>query len=596
MTVNTEQQTPVHEEMFKTLLRTPHRKVDEIISIHKEQFERDPNFYGKLAVYAIVDGNCVIRDVNEVFISTLLVSPYPEHQDAGYVMFQSLPPYQVARVAQFVTGYDERVRRHSFDPPMPRQGEHEVTYERARYGKNHAKAGEEIPRQTVALGTKTRKELINSGKIDYNTKEIYVDTYMVHHKCHNHRNFKGALRRAARSYLRYREANPNLMTGALIRAAKFIRPLYVRCNLLPQNDENGWINRYLWKNEVVPGTRLAAVKELQQETDPIKQAEIIMDNKLPSTLVASVVKNMTPSVWVATISVMSPQEMMQSLGMMKKHGIFENSDLKKLVNDKLKKTKKADKSRVDALKGAKVAKSVKGLDEETVKLVVEVTDAQLKQHGQISVPTALLIDKSGSMHNAIALGKELGAAIAQACVEGNPPLTYLFDNVPTQLTWTESDGDITTKSAWDKKLAMFRASGGTTPSAVLRAMQSSNTIVVQFVIVTDEGENVEGQFAVQLQRYCEQFNVDPSVVIIRVGGGWGSSDRMEKTMKKKGFNVEVMPCQTIDQIAIPNLIGLLSRQSVFELIQEILALKLPSKEKWDKTHLSKEIKKGRVNA
>ena len=60
----------------------------------------------------------------------------------------------------------------------------------------------------------------------------------------------------------------------------------------------------------------------------------------------------------------------------------------------------------------------------------------------------------------------------------------MFDSTPTLIGWGDRDGDITTKSAWDKKLEMFHAGGGTTPSAVLRAMQNSNTIVDQFVITS----------------------------------------------------------------------------------------------------------------
>ena len=132
-----EQGLPVHEEMFRSLLQTPHRRVDETLALHLEQFERDPNFYGKLAVYAVVGENCAVRDVNEVFIAILLASSYAAHREAGYVMFQELPPYQAARVARYFTGYDEVVKHPSYEGALPNNGQYGVSWEKARYSKNY---------------------------------------------------------------------------------------------------------------------------------------------------------------------------------------------------------------------------------------------------------------------------------------------------------------------------------------------------------------------------------------------------------------------------------------------------------------------------
>lgn len=586
----TETAKPVHEEMFRSLLRTPHRKVDEVLAAHQEYFNRDPNFYGKLAVYAVLEGNCAVRDINEVFIAVLLVSPYPDHQGAGYVMFQDLPPYQAARVAKYYTGYDEEVKIHSYDPrPVNEFG---VTWERASYSKNHpnkALRGTVKPERTIALGRgKLYAELLKKGKISPSTREIKVQDWVAHHKCLNKRNFKGALRSAAKAYLKYREINPRLMEGALIRGHKYLKQFYVRTHTCPMGDQNSWVNRFLWNGEIPTGdegSRLAALKNLQQETDPTKQAEIIVANKLPYTSVTSVLNNITPSVLVAIIDSMSPQELMQSLGALKRRGAFENADIKALIDNKIKKVKNVGKSRVDALKGAKAAKAVKGLDADTAKLVSDVTDAQLKQHGQISMRTALLIDKSGSMQDAIELGKQLAAAFAQACRQNNPPLVYLFDNMPTLIEWKASDGDITTKSAWDRKLEMFRAAGGTAPATVIRALVAKGTVVDQLVLVTDEGELDEnGAFATQLKEYEGRIGQKVNVIIVRIGRN--RSNRMEKTLKAKNIETQVMECESIDSVSIPNLINLASHTSIFDLVLDILALNLPSRAEWDEKNLN----------
>ncbi len=587
MIVNTENLTPVHEEMFRTLLRTPHRKVDEVLAIHQQQFERDPNFYGHLAVYAVMQGNCVVRDVNEVFIAVLLASPYRAHQEAGYVMFQDLPPYQAARVAKYFTGYDEIVKRPSYEArPVNEFG---VTWEKSKHSNrfhDESRRGKVKDPKVVKLGRKSklRSELLHKGKIRASDSEFSVQEYLVHHACLNKRNFKGALRSAAKSYLKYREQNDKLMEGALLRGHKHLKQFYVRTNTIPMGSAESWVNKFLWQGETVEGSRLAALKRLESESDPVVQAEIIMENKLPYTSVTSVIKNMTPSVLVALVNSMSYQELMQSLGSLKKRGAFDDPDIKALINGKLEKAQKASKTRIDAMKGAKAAKAVENLDADTASIVTKVTDSQIKRHGNISLRTVLMIDKSGSMTDAIELGKELGAAIAQACREDNPPITYMFDSIPTLIEWTDNDGDIRTKSAWDKKLEMFRAGGGTSPSTVVRALISNKTVVDQIVIVTDEGELDAGGFANQLKNYEHQLGHLPNVVIVRVGGY--RSDRMERSMKSRNIDVDVLLCDSVDSVAMPNVIQLLSRKSVFDLIQEILSLSLPSRADWDAKHLS----------
>lgn len=87
-------------EMLNSLLTTPHRRLEEVAGLHREMLERDPLFYGHLAVWYARCGD--VRDHREVFTGNLLASALPEHRGAGYVLLQELPPYQVARVVDFV--------------------------------------------------------------------------------------------------------------------------------------------------------------------------------------------------------------------------------------------------------------------------------------------------------------------------------------------------------------------------------------------------------------------------------------------------------------------------------------------------------------
>ncbi len=61
---------------------------------------------------------------------------------------------------------------------------------------------------------------------------------------------------------------------------------------------------------------------------------------------------------------------------------------------------------------AQVAADAADLDEETVARLEKVTNEQVKRRGTITRPMALLVDKSGSMENAIKIGKRLVALIS----------------------------------------------------------------------------------------------------------------------------------------------------------------------------------------
>lgn len=584
---NNELAGSVQQEMFKSLLHTPHRQIDETLYSHRAQFDRDPAFYGKMAIWAVQNGNNSVRDIDDIFIAVLFTSPFQEHRDAAYVLLQGLPPYQVTRVMQYVTGYDEIVKHVSISNKIvPESGQNGVIVQKAKYGKSHPNAGQEIPRKSYSIRPNLAKKLKAKGLITSGQKEYYVDTLLIKHACLNRRTVCGALRSAIKSYLRYREKPDNIamMEGALIRARSHMYGLYYRTHTLPGGAQNNWLNQYLFHGKIdeknSAAARLFALKKLSAEKDPVKQAKMIVENRLPYPQVVSVLSKITPTVLIALIDAMSPQELLSNLASLKKRGGFDNPEIAKLITDKLEKIK-STKKRVDALKGSKAALAV-GLPEEVSKIATEVTDVRLKSHGVIRSSIAILIDKSGSMSTAIELGKEISAMVAQSCVAGNTPKVYLFDSVPTEIGWRTIDGDITSKSAWDVKLKMCRANGGTEPHTVIKAMLMNKVSVEQIVVITDEGENTVGRFASEIKNYASQFGVTPNIVMVRVGGRYESSDRMTESIKKAGMDVEALVCDKLDGVSLPNLIKMLSRKSIFDLVMEINNLELPTRELWDK--------------
>lgn len=87
-------------ELLNSLLRTPHRQLEPVAVIHSSFMEKDPIFYGHMAVWYQKHGD--VRDHKEVFVAHLLTSTMPEHREAGFMLLQEFPPYQVARIIDFM--------------------------------------------------------------------------------------------------------------------------------------------------------------------------------------------------------------------------------------------------------------------------------------------------------------------------------------------------------------------------------------------------------------------------------------------------------------------------------------------------------------
>jgi hypothetical protein len=99
-TMKTEQD--VRLNLLNTLLTTPHRKLDEVWPVHREMVAADPRFYVRLAAWYADNGE--VRDHKEMFVVTLALSDFPGHRDVGLAMLRQMPPYQVVRVLDFVSG------------------------------------------------------------------------------------------------------------------------------------------------------------------------------------------------------------------------------------------------------------------------------------------------------------------------------------------------------------------------------------------------------------------------------------------------------------------------------------------------------------
>ncbi|WP_026100195.1 vWA domain-containing protein [Fortiea contorta] len=462
-------------EMLNSLLTTPHRKLEQVAEIHQLIVELDPIFYGHLAVWYQRQGD--VRDHKEVFIAHLLNSNLTEHRDAGFMMLQEFPPYQVARIVDFMKQQQNKLPRSA--------------------------------------------------------------------------------RTAVRRYLKTRESNPAVFDRAALRGRQAMKHLYASLHIKP----NERANAILFRNTPPEGSLADILKQLAKAETAATQARLIVEFKIPYTIAIGAIKQLTPVVLVALINSMTPQEVINNLKSLQARGAMEHPEVKKLIDSQLEKATKS--GRVAAFK-AQIAADNADLDADTVARLEKVTNEQVKRRGTISRPTALLVDKSGSMENAIALGKQLAALISG--ITQAELFVYAFDSIPYPVIAKGKE-----LSDWERAFQHITAGGGTSIGCSLEAMRKKKQVVDQIILVTDEGENVTPYFCEAYKTYCRELAVMPNVVIVRVGTHY---DWVETQLKQQQAPVETFTFEG-DYYSLPNLVPLLARPSRLDLLMEILDLPLP---------------------
>jgi hypothetical protein len=483
--MSTSIETDTRLELLNSLLTTPHRELSLFISYHRQLRENDPLFYGHLAVWYQQIGE--VRDHQELFLAFLLTSDSTEHREAGWVLLQKLPPYQVARIIDIM-------KRHC-------------------------------------------------GKLP---------------RC---------ARTAVKYYLQTRERDPQFFDKAALRGRKALKQLYASLHLKP----NPRADAILFKNQPPPDSLAYILKQLAQTKTPIEQARLIVAHQIPYTIAIGAIKTMTPSVLVALINAMSPQEVINHLKPLQNRGALDHPQVKALIEAKLNQAQTSH--RVSAYK-AKIAAQVISIDDDIAAQLAQITEQQLKKHGQIHKNTALLIDKSGSMTTAIEVGKQIAALISG--ITQAKLFVYAFDTLPYSITAKSHH-----LADWEQAFRHIKAGGNTSAGCAIEIMRKRQQLVEQIILVTDERENAAPYFLPSYQNYQTTFNKQPHVIIIKIGNNthW----QIEAQLKAAQIPVDTLHF-TGDYYSLPNLVPLLCQPSRLELLLEIMATSLPNRLEFNKKY------------
>jgi hypothetical protein len=498
----------VRVELFNSFMTCPHRDTEKIREIHEAVRAKDPSFYAHLACWYRKSAGEVLRDHNELFTAMLLTDPYVDNRAVGLALFREHAPWMKSRILGFIKGKVAKIRE---------------------------KTGEFIK--------KGRKKI---PKVNIIEKKVGLN-----------KSLPTSLKTEIESYLVWLEASPDRFDSVALRNFRDLKALYfARGKHGFKHGERA--QKILFEKDFPEDSKLNVFKKVTQAKTPEEAARLIVENKLPYTVAVGLVDKITPSILVALINAMTPQEIINNIASLKERGAMDNEDTKKLIEAKLDQVKKSKK--VSALKSKTATETGRVKDEVIEKKLDEIADVQIKRGGTIKIPTGVFVDRSGSMHEAIEIGKRVSTLIS-GVTEADLHVVA-FDDAPMVV---KSEGK--TLTDWEKAFKAVRPGGQTSMGCALQYLLSKKQVVEQIVVVTDEGENAHPLFTAVYAQYAKTLGVSPHVVIIHVGS---QGTTFRENLKSAGISFDLYTPVGNDYYGLPGLITLLSRKSKLDLIMEIM--------------------------
>jgi len=378
-----------------------------------------------------------------------------------------------------------------------------------------------------------------------------------------HKRLPRCMRTATLKWFDRLQENPKRFDGAALQARKQLQYIARTTHARMLDRANG----ILFTGEYPEDSPFAAMRDLSRnDCEPQVIAEALIKHSIPLRICAPFMKKLTPTVMLAVINNMSPAEVINNMGWLQERGVLDNASLKSLVQAKLKEAETS--KRVAGLKTRTAVSTGRIKDVDILKQMETVGNKQIKRIGVIKRPTALFVDKSGSMHSAILLGTQIGAVVAQAIEQDVFFGAYMFDTGVYDLGNPGQN-----LSDWEQAVKNIHAGGGTSIGGPLVKLMRDNKLVEQIIVITDGGDNTPPRFETAYAAYKENMKVEPMVTFIHLPG---EPDRLSGELQNLGCEFRKIEGGG-DQYSLPEILTLLSRPSMFDLVMEIMDIQLPKR-------------------
>lgn len=259
----------------------------------------------------------------------------------------------------------------------------------------------------------------------------------------------------------------------------------------------------LHENNPPEDSSLATLKLIANSTDPNEQARLLAQHKIPYRIASTIMPKMSPAVAVALIDAMSPTEALNSRSWIESSGVLEMREVKDLFLAKI-------ANATASIASADHRKSAQGSDEEVEAAVVDAKQKAVEKAEKIEKNLLILVDRSGSMENAIETAVQFGARIAPLCVGD---FMVVYHNDMGKILDVE---DRTSLASWEKAFKGIPAGGSTQQQRGLQVALQAGFEPEAIVMITDGGENGGSNVTQTIVNYGNNTDTDVHVIMIGV--------------------------------------------------------------------------------
>lgn len=380
---------------------------------------------------------------------------------------------------------------------------------------------------------------------------------MVRYSKESLHNRNRSLRSAVQFYLRRRENDPLWFDECVLRDKRSMRYLYATMHVRPSERAQ----QILFEERFPSDSRLKVVRQLHQlKHNPTRQAELIVQHRIQFTTALGAAGPLQPPLLRALIEVMTPQQLINHLAFLQRHGALGISGPRKAIMEKI--LAGTLESRVHDTKSLKALKHLQD-DPELRRSLLEMSQERLRRRGRLTRPTLLMVDKSGSMEQCIEIGRML--ACLCSTIADAPLWVEAFDSESFSVQASQPTFD-----AWEMAFRHIRAQGWTSLGATLRKLQHKN--FEQILLISDGVENTRPFFCEELTRYQQSRGRPVKVFWLKVAATGHTP--LEESARNFPIELETIPFQG-DYYNLPNLVPMLCQQQQDEsLLSQILELPL----------------------
>jgi len=295
-----------------------------------------------------------------------------------------------------------------------------------------------------------------------------------------------------------------------------------------------------------------------------KICTLIDKYRLPPTQVMGAIKELTPAIAASMLKGMSQAETVIFMKMFEKKGLTKNPEFTKLIQRKLTSGPKNKTS--SSLRSIKAAQSLSQGD--GAKVMAAVTDDFVASLKRIKKKVLLAIDKSGSMQEAITVGKEVATILAATIDNPTENLgVVVFDKIAAKV---DVAGD-TTYTGFENKFRYIKANGTTSLGSVIDYIDKSGFIPDVVVFITDGDECATPVLNTALSKSNNVFNL--KLINCKVGKKTYNLNVKKDVIDAKSLDIEDIEYKG-DYYSLPNLVNIISSGGIMDTVEEIMSINI----------------------